>query len=249
MSKFAKGVLCIVVITALACLAQEFKPEDVLEGTAAAAKSYLRDTTELPLRVATTTREYDAAGKLRGTRGDRHRFAIVQARPDEYKAHGDFSATTWLFHHGSFVAQMDSDMTAVAAGMLLRPDIRPNFEFKISPPGPEPWFRVRYQSSHACSFEITDRRLKLSNWCGSGEYTVDPGSYALQRFTFEAAGTPMLEGKRLRAYRVEETFQSVSVSGVAKPFVVPRTITTTYESENGKTVLASDFTVLPSPSR
>ncbi len=239
-------MVCIVVST-LTCPAQELKPEDVLEGTAASAKSYLRDTTELPLRVATVTAEYDGGGKLRKSRRDSHRFAIVQARPDEYKAHGDFSAGTWLFHHGSFLDQMDSDMTAIAAGILLRPDIRQSFDFKISRPGAEPLLRVRYQSNQPCHFEITGRHLKLGNWCGRGEYAVEPGSYALQRFRFEAAGTPapVLEGRRLKSYRVEETFQSVAVPGAAKPFVVPQTITTTYEDERGKTVLTSEFTLEP----
>jgi hypothetical protein len=229
-------------VLAAACLAQELKPEDVLEGAAVSAKSYLRDTTELPLRVATITSEFDAAGHLRKTRRDTHCFSIVEARPDEYKARGDFSAGTWLFHHRSFLDQMDSDMTA---GMLLRPDVRQNFDFKISRPGAEPLFLVRYRSLAACTFEITGRHLKLTNWCGSGEYAVEPAGYSLRHFTFEAAGSPLLEGKRLRAYRLEETFQSVTVPGTAKPFVIPKTITTTYEQDSGKTVMSSEFTLLP----
>ena len=247
MSKSAKCVLVLVVVAALACLAQELKPEDVVEGTAASAKQYLRDTTELPLTVATTTTEYDGAGKPRGTRRDRHRFTIVQARPDEYKTRNQVSAGTFLFHHRSMIEQIDADITAIAAGMLLRADLRSQLDFRISRPGEHPLFLVRYQSNTACAFEINHRHLKLSNWCGKGEYAVELGSYALRQFTFEAAGTPapVLEGRTLKSYRVEESFQTITVPGADKPFVVPKNITTTYEDEKGKTVLSSDFTLLP----
>ena len=231
-----------------ACLAaQELKPEDVLEGAAASAKSYLRDTTELPLNVATTIQEYDAAGRLRKTRQDTHRFAIVQARPDEYKTRSHVSAGTFVFHHRSMIEQIDADITAIAAGMLLRPGTREHYDFQVSRPGEHPRFQLEYQSNTACAFEINGRHLKLDNWCGHGEYAVEPGSYALVRFTFEAAATPapVLEERTLKSYRVEESFQSVSVPGVAKPFVVPKTMTTTYEDEKGKTVLTSEFTLMP----
>lgn len=236
-----------VLVAAAACPAQELKPEDVLEGTAASAKSYLRDTTEVPLRVATTLQEFDGAGKLRHTRHDSHRFTIVQARPDEYKARSSVSAGTFLFHHRSMIEQIDADITTMAAGMLLRPGNRERFDFHISRPGEDPLFRVRYQSHPGCNFEINSRHLKLSDWCGEGEYAVEPGSYALRHFTFDAVRTPapVLEGKTLKSYRVEETFQSVTVPGVAKPFVVPKTMTTTYEDEKGKTVMTSEFTLMP----
>lgn len=242
------ATVCVLVAAiALAGLAQELKPEDVLEGTAAAAKSYLRDTTELPLQVATTTTEHDAAGKLRKTRRDRHRFTIVQARPSEYKSRNQVSFGTFVFHHQSMIEQIDADITAIAAGMLLRPDVRQGFDFQISRPGEHPLFRVSYQSHPGCGFEINSRHLKLRNWCGKGEYAVEPGSYALVGFTFEAAGTPapVLEGRTLRSYRVEESFQTITVPGVAKPFVVPKTIVTTYEDEKGKTILTSEFTLMP----
>jgi len=243
---------CVVVATAvLVCLAQELKPEDVLEGAAASAKSYLRDTTELPLQVSTTIQEFDSAGKQRKTRRDSHRFTIVQARPDEYKTRSSVSAGTFVFHHRSMIEQIDADVTAVAAGMLLRSDVRQGFDFQISRPGERPLFRVSYQSHPGCGFEINSRHLKLRNWCGEGEYVVEPGSYALQHFTFAAAHTPapVLEGRTLRSYRVEETFQTISVPGVARPFVVPRTLTTTYEDEGGRTVLNSEFTLLPQESK
>lgn len=244
-----RRVLFVVVATAFACLAQELKPEDVLEGIATSAKSYLRDTTEVPLKVATTTEEYDSGGKLRKTRHDSHSFTIVQARPDEYKARSSVGAGTLVFHHRSMIEQIDADITAMAAGMLLRPGTRESFDYKVSPPQESPLFRLRYKSNRPCSFQINGRHLKLDNWCGSGEYTAEPGTYALQHFTFEAAGTPVLEGKTLKSYRVEETFQTVSMPGAAKAFVIPKTITVTYESDKGKTVLTSDFTLLPSGSK
>lgn len=236
----------VIAAAALSCAAaQELKPEDVLEGTAASAKSYLRDTTELPLKVATTITEFDTAGKVRRTRRDSHRFAIVQARPDLYKTRNSVGAGAFLFHHRSMIEQIDADITAIAAGMLLRPDVRGHFDFRVSRPDEHPQFLLRYQSNTACAFEINGRHLSLGNWCGSGEYAVEPGSYVLQRFTFEAAGTPVLEGRKLKSYRVEETFQSISVPGTARPFIVPKTIVTTYEDEKGKTVLSSEFTLLP----
>jgi hypothetical protein len=243
-------VFGIVLVATLACPAQELKPEDVVEGAAASAKSYLRDTTELPLSVATTIQEFDAAGKLRRTRHDAHRFSIVQARPDEYKARTNVGAGTFVFHHGSMMDQVYTDMVAVVAGMLLRADIREHLDFRISRPGAHPEFRVGFHSPAACTdFVMKDRHVVLANWCGSGEYAVDPAGYALQHFSFEAAGSPMIDGKKLRGYRVEETFQSVTAPGVAKPFIVPKTITATYETEKGKTVLTSDFTLLPENPR
>ncbi len=236
----------LIAAAALSCaVAQELKPGDVLESIAASAKSYLRDTTEVPLKVATTTEEYDTGGKLRKTRHDSHSFTIVQARPDEYKARSSVSAGGFVFHHRSMIEQVDADITAMAAGMLLRPGNRENFDYGVSPPGKGPLFRLRYRSNRPCSFEINGRHLKLDNWCGSGEYAAEPRTYALQHFTFEAAGTPVLEGKALKSYRVEETFQTVSVPGADKPFVIPKTITVTYESDKGKTVLNSAFTLQP----
>ena len=249
MSKSVSALVCI--LAAAICLAQELKPEDVVEGTAASAKQYLRDTTELPLKVATTTAEYDGAGKLRKTRRDSHRFSIVQARPDEYKTRNQVSLGTFLFHHGSMIEQIDADITAIAAGMMLRPDGRQGYDFRVSRPGEHPWFLVGYVSHPGCRFEINGRHLKLDNWCGQGEYEVEPGSYALRRFTFEAVSTPapVLEGRALKSYRVEESFQTVTVPGVAKPFVVPRTIITTSEDARGKTVLTSEFALLPPEAR
>lgn len=246
MNKSLRAAICVLAL-ALACLAQELKPEDVVEGAAASAKEYLRDTTELPLRVATSTTRYDLQGKPSKARRDTHRFTIVQARPDEYKTRSQVGAGTFLFHHGSMIEQIDADITAIAAGMLLRPGTREGFDFQVSRPGEHPSFLVGYQSHPGCRFEINGRHLKLDNWCGSGEYAVEPGTYALQRFTFEAAAipAPVFEGRTLKSYRVEESFQTVTVPGVAKPFVVPKTITTTYEDEKGKTVLASEFTLLP----
>lgn len=225
--------------------AQEAKPADIVEGVAATAKSYLRDITELPLKVTTTTTEFDGRGKLRKTRHDTHRFSIVEARPGRYSARANVGAGAMLFHRDKVYQQLEADMSAVLLGMILQPPTREGLDISVSQA--EGAAIIHYHSKGSCkAFEMQDNHLRLTNWCGTGQFVVDSSNFSLQSFRFEAGGLPVADGKTtLRAYSVEETFQLVTMPGSGRPFVAPRILTAVYERDTGRTVMESKYSLLP----
>jgi hypothetical protein len=82
--------------------------------------------------------------------------------------------------------------------------------------------------------------------CGSSEFQLGNGM-AFQRFSFEALGLPTpvkmdpFGRCTLRRYHADVSFQSVNLPGDTEPFLVPKQVTATLETDKGTILISSDY--------
>lgn len=83
-------------------------------------------------------------------------------------------------------------------------------------------------------------------FCGIAEFQLD-NDLSFQKFAFEAPGLPItskIDGVGqciLQRYHTEIEFQKVTLPGVKDPFLVPKQVLTTLETNKGNIVIASAY--------
>jgi hypothetical protein len=81
-------------------------------------------------------------------------------------------------------------------------------------------------------------------FCGETHLWVDSNTLDPVEASFEAGGFPTTFGKiRYLSFKFTEQFQKVLVEGNKEPYLLPAKLVVTYESDRGKTVIESKFSV------
>lgn len=205
---------------------------------------YARDISEIPLHVESTVYEFDANGNEKHRRSSSHSMQFVKRTYADGRVSRQLEAHKRGLHRVS-VDEMNGDSaTGLVAVLfdngalsgsitcdLVLHKISKRLEVKIRNEGP----------CEAFDPSVTHPSLRF---CGETHLLMDSSTLEPLEASFEAGGFPAtFEGIRYLSFKLKEEFQKVSMPENENPFLLPAKIMVTYESERGKTVIESKFSV------
>jgi hypothetical protein len=220
-----------------------------------AAKHYFRDTAEFPMVQTTTLSVTDASGRRSKPKVQTTSYLFQgysrQANGPQVNITGHVSM--WARLHGS-------KMMWVAANSAFWTSI-PGIALYATPNTYT--LQVRAISEHriaatlipvrSCSFSMNERNSRWyfpDDLCGRSQFQLGD-KLAFQRFSYEVPGLPASVrldpfGRcTLRRYHTDMSFQSVNLPGEDEPFLVPKQVTATLETDKGTIVISSSYRPKP----
>ncbi len=225
-------------VSLLAAASSGPKEENTIERVSSIMRQYELDVTELPLDVTSTIQKFDLQGKLVSTKKSTHRFEVTESRTGDNSKR---TATLGKVERRSLGELGLADMTALMASFFFQPQLASSLRFHVEQS--EQDALVSFRTNGACeSFELSKKGFKLLHWCGEGKVRVDTTAQLPLEYSFESGGLPLTLGKKeLRSCRATETFQTVQVEAGRRPFMLPKTVIVTIETEKRKTVITSHY--------
>jgi hypothetical protein len=224
-----------------------------LDQLTTAAKHYFRDTAEFPLLQKTTFAVVDASGRARKVQNVSAEYVFRGynrgTKTAGARIHGEVSMWAGMTGAKTFKASTNSAVWTIVAGEELFADPgefifqagetgKPNgiLTASLKPAQPCPAVTM---NDHAAWY-VPDHR------CGSGEFLLN-SDLSFQKFTMDVAGLPAsveldpFGQCTLQRYHAEVEFQSVAVQGQKEPFLVPKLVTATIETNKGKIIITSVY--------
>jgi len=233
--------------------AQQPADKLTLEQLTMAAKHYFRDSAEFPLLQKTTFAVVEANGRARKVQNVSAEYVFRGYNKATKKAggriHGEVSMWQGMTGAKAFKASTSSVIWAMDAGQKLFADPG-ELTFQAGEIGAADGMRTaKMISAKPCpAVTMKDR----AEWyvpdqrCGLSEFQVG-GDLSFQKYTFDLSGLPAPVNLDafgpciLQRYHSEVEFQSVEVPGEKEPFLVPKQVTATLETNKGTVVITSVF--------
>jgi hypothetical protein len=222
-----------------ACLAGQDLTFDQL---ARASKTYLRDSAEFPMTMAVDFSAIDSAGHVRKHRSGKFNY--------DFHGYNARSGDANLNLHGpksSMKAAVSIAYVATLSSVLLFPDIEKVFRLSLAQSAPDTVLANLTAINECPPSPWVEYAYLLTDLCGSAQVHLRKDDLSMLRFAFEGGGLPV-QGKvdflgpaTIRHYHVDIEFQKIPVSADPKPFLVPKVITLTVETDKGKLVMSGDF--------
>jgi hypothetical protein len=230
-----------------------------MEQLTTAAKHFFRDTAEFPLLQKMTMTVTDSSGRVIKTRNLSVDYVFRGFSPRTKSTLGNVHAEVsfWDAIGGAKILKvaMNSDIWTMVAGDELVSDSGQNEmvassnlpanhdgarqEFitaKLLPAKPCPAVTMKHHPD--------DYMTDLT--CGASEFQLKD-DLSFQKFSFEVTGLPApvnvspLGQCTLQRYHAEIEFQSVTVAGEKEPFIVPKKVTASLETNKGKILIVSEY--------
>ena len=234
---------CVALILVASCAAESSGADELSLGQVAkAAKTYLRDTAEFPLWMKVEVTATDSSGHVRS-----HKKGRV-----DYDFHG-YNQTAG---HAAFKLRgpdpvIRAAFAAASASMMvsnvLSLKAEDNFTFSSLESGLPDVVTGRLTPIAKCQpLEWYSDASGPKIFCGSSEYQLEKQELTLRHFSFDAHGLPAVGDieplglATIARYHVDIDFQKVFLAEDPKPFLVPKLITVTVETDKGKLVIVSD---------
>ena len=218
------------------------------------ARVYFRDSTEFPMTQRTTVTVSDAAGRVRKVKEQTLEYLFngynrgSNTASSRLRGHVSF----WDAMHGekTLKASMNSSLWVMMAGTTLYRDPAKHFALEPGKSGEgNGLITARLTPVKPCpAFSMTKNAQNYmpDGTCGVEEYQLQD-DLSFQKFAIEISGLPV-EMKmdpfgdcRLQQYHAEVEFQRVSLQGDQEPFLVPRQVTATLQTNKGKVVIKSVY--------
>jgi hypothetical protein len=234
-------ILCVLA----AAEAQPPSAEDVIN----LAKTFFRDSAEIPMDVSVTKTILNPAGSVR-----RETHATARMLFHGYNKAGRFtvSAKAGGLGKGTAIESMSGDLAAFASGVLLLRER--NAAFEILPAArPGEALSLRVEDRACPPFRLLGERMLFppsESFCGSSTFTVRGESAAdrtFSHFTFLASSLPA-RGKiadlgdiEIRAFQIDEDFQESSLPGDAKPFLLPKRVRISIRTDKGEIEVTNEY--------
>jgi hypothetical protein len=219
---------------------------------AKAAKAYLRDSAEFPMNMRITTVVIDAQGRaIKRDKGTGHYdFHGYNARAGNANASMRIS-TKGIFHSpkGLLPAAWNSFIASMLPANVLSPDASEHYSLEtvVTSDGAE-LVAAKISPVPACTeFKWAPDDTAPETLCGSGQFHLQKDQLLLKHFSFDAGGLPITTKVKpfgqcgLMHYHVEAEFQQVTLSGDPKPFLVPKQVDITVETDKGKLLMSTQF--------
>jgi hypothetical protein len=223
-----------------------------LDRVTALAKTYFRDSAEVPMAVTVTSVATDARGRVKHRRVSQ---ATMVFHGYSQKA-GKFSlrATSGIFSAGGMRDSMSGDVAAFFAAMFLVPAEGTTREFVLREPGEQGHpFIVSVADKDCPPMQLVKRWMFPSKPCGSSEFALSSapgGGLAFQRFTFASDGAPG-PGKvayfgdvQVTGFRSAVDFQEGFLPGDPKPFLWPRQTVVSIRTDKGTIEVKNEYRAL-----
>ncbi|HEY1526506.1 MAG TPA: hypothetical protein VGH51_09740 [Candidatus Angelobacter sp.] len=233
----------IVVATAPCISAASGADELTLAQVAKASKVYFRDSAELPRRMNVEMTFTDQSGRIR-----KHKTGKV-----DYDFHGYNSRSEhaqWNLH-GSRSVMKAASATATATIVLtpvLSPETEKHATFTVTENAAANLISATIKWIEVCPpFKWTNTYYISTSICGSYEVQLQKDDFTLQHLAFDASSLPsstdmdVFGAATILRYHVDADFQKVLLPGDPKPFLVPKLVTVTVDTDKGKIVMNSEY--------
>ena len=148
---------------------------------------------------------------------------------------------------------LHSDMWITVPGMVLGMD-RDLYELEVNEAGSgTDLLTAKLIPAKPCPpFTMKDQPVPYfpDGICGTVEFQLHH-DLSFQKFAFEAPGLPIptkldsVGQCTLQRYQMEIEFQKVTLPGDTEPFLIPKQVTTTLETNKGNIVIASAYEPRP----
>lgn len=214
-----------------------------------AAKVYLRDSAEFPLNERVEVTFTDRAGHVRKHKTGNYKYDFhgYNPRSSEGNLHLEYSWQTALFGGPLKKAVYATSIPTLLMSVLLQPNLEKNAT--IAPGASPELVAVAIQPGGECEpFQWENERYASRTFCGSFEAQAGKDDFVLKHFAFDAARVPVpatmdtFGQVNILRYHSEVEFQKVFLPGDPKPFLVPKLVTVTVETDKGKLVMAGSYT-------
>jgi hypothetical protein len=243
--KLSSTVVFLALIVGTTCGSTPLATDEVtFSQIAKATKIYFRDSAEFPLRMNVEFTITDTSGHVR-----KHKTGKF-----DYDFHGYNSrsgnANTNLHGPKSLMkAAWSISVSSLVSMSLLSPDAEKNYTFTIVEPSPVPGFiSAHFSPIPTCEAVKWSKDDYLpEGLCGPLGLQLDRVDVSLQRFTFDETGLPapanidLLGRVIVFSYHVEADFQKLLITGDPKPFLVPKVVSVTVETDKGKIMIRADY--------
>ncbi len=215
------------------------------------SKMFLRDSAELPMDVTVTTVITDRAGreKRRSQSSVHFLFHGYNQQAEKFS----FDSHSGWFNTGALRDSFSGDLAVFAAFGELAPKKNGDADFEMIQqdlPGQGIFIKTSDPDCH--DFEMSDRFLYPKKYCSSVEFHVgtdSAGQLSVERFTLQIGNLPAagkivyLGAVQIRSIRAEGDIQKAYLPNDPLPFLVPRQVVTSIETDKGKIVLTNLYTL------
>lgn len=230
--------------------------ESALSQLAIAAKMYLRDSAELPLRMDLVMVTINTSGRTIRKEHATGIFNFHGYNPRSDLARWDGQLNRSFFHgHSAMLPALSNSVSAPSfpAFMFLANEVgmAKDFSVDLDEPSADRQFvtaRMSPRPGQCMDFKWSSESESPVNLCGTSKFAIQKDDSSLQHFSFDAgrlsiATTMKSFGKcELRSYHAEVEFQKVTLPGDSKPFLVPRHVEVVIETDKGKLDITTGFT-------
>jgi hypothetical protein len=217
---------------------------DALHRIASSMGRYARDISEIPLNVDSEVLTFDATGTLREKKESSHTLQFVTRSYGQglVKRHLRMNKT-WLHRVSQDEVNGDS-ATAVLALLFDNGRASPAYRYNLILHSTSKRLEATITNDRACQGFDPTVRQKERNWCGETNLVLDSETLEPVNASFAAGGFPRTFGRnRYLSFKFVEEFQRIGVEDTKEPFLLPAKVLVTYESDRGRTVIESKFSV------
>lgn len=217
-----------------------------------AARAYLRDSAEFPLKMHLTMAATNLAGRTIRRDTAEGQLDFHGYNPHDARAAASIHVRTkGMFHSpkGMLATALNSFIgSTVPPTDALFKDASEKFSFEeIAGSADDQYISARISPAKCTEFKWSSRNTTPETFCGSTQFRLQKGNLILKHFSFDASALPIdTEVKpfgscRLLRYHVEAEFQQVTLANDPNPFLVPQSAEITIETDKGKLVMTSQF--------
>jgi hypothetical protein len=212
------------------------------------ARTYFRDSAEIPMSVDVTVVVTDAAGKVK--RQIRSAAGMVFNGYNQGSGKFSLRANAAMFSAGAMHDSVSGDLAAFFAGSLIgRED--PTRTITIEQPAePDKPLLVAVKDAECPRLDLMPRWMFPQHACGSAQFRVSAGAHGglmFQHFSFYSSGPPAaakityLGDVQLLAFHAEVDFQEGTVPGDPNPYLWPRQAVTSVKTSKGSVTITNRY--------
>lgn len=247
-AKTISSILLLVVAISPSALPAD---EPTLSQVAKAAKVYLRDSAEFPLTTKVEVTFTDLAGHVRQHKTGSYKFDFHGYNVRSNNGRIVFQGSWRTFMSGSALKKSvyATSIPTLLPAILLDPDIEKKAVVTVAPGAAPDLMSVAMKPLADCDpFQWENESYASPSICGSYELQLGKDDFVLKRFAFDASALPVsaqmdiFDRVTILRYHSETEFQKVFLPGDPKPFLVPKLVTVTVETDKGKLVMSGNYT-------
>jgi hypothetical protein len=220
---------------------------------ATAAKTYLRDSAEFPLSMQVSMMAVDGSGRTIKKDRAKGRYDFHGYNMRSEHASGSMQVQTEGFFHsprGMLPTVWNSFVASIlpAHALATKAEEKYAFEAAGSAAGGQLVTAIMIPLSGTCSeFKWSIKNGVPERFCGTSKLELQKDDLSLQHLSFDSSGLPLATEVKpfgrcqLLRYHAEVEFQKVMLPDDPKPFLVPKHVEVTVETDKGQLIMTSDF--------
>jgi hypothetical protein len=210
---------------------------------AKATKIFFRDSAEFPMRITVDLTVVDPSGRIRKHKSGKVSYDFHGFNSRSGNANARMRGPKNVMKAASSIA-----ISSFVSTSLLAPDAEKYYAFTLNEPVDPGLISVRMAPIPACEpIKWSTNEYLPEGLCGPISVQLNNDDLSLQRFVFDASGLPASVNidpfgmATVSRFYVEAMFQKVMIADDPKPFLVPKVVTVTLETDKGKLVIAGAY--------